>query len=157
MAARFDPVAEMTDMARAVSRLLGEPAGQPAHAIPVDIVETDDALEVTAFFPGVRRDAVSVELVSGVLAFRGERPMPSAGAGRVLYSESPYGRFERRVAVGRGVRGEGAEAAWRDGALTVRLPKADALRPHAIAIRDAASDAAAIGAGEGEGTIAAEA
>lgn len=145
MATRFDPETEMNDMARAVSRLLGDPA--TAYAIPVDIVETRDALEVTAFFPGMRRDDVSVELVAGVLVLRAERSLPTVTEGQLLHVESPYGRFERRVTVGSGVRADAADATWHDGALTVRLPKVDALRPQVIAIRDDAAQTPALGDG----------
>lgn len=146
MAPSFDPVAEMTDMARAVTRLLGDPTPAPGgvHAIPVDIVETRDALEVTAYFPGMRRQDVTAEVVAGVLVLRAERVLESPQDGKLLHIESPYGRFERRVTVGTGVEAQAAGASWHDGALTVRLPKADALRPHVIPIANWSADAPAL-------------
>ncbi len=148
MAQSFDPILEMTDMARAVSRLLGEPAATASrYPIPVDLFEAPDAVEITAYLPGVRREDVKIELAAGVLVLRAERALPQAGEGRFLQVESPYGHFERHIAVGTGVQADGAEATWRDGTLTVRLPKSDALRPRTIAIADGADAPPALGGG----------
>jgi HSP20 family protein len=146
----MDPIVELTDMARAVSRLLGEPAGSVGrHAIAVDLIESRDALEFTAYLPGIRREDVTVELVGGVLVLRAERARPAVSEGQRVYVESPFGRFERRVAVGSGVRSEGAQATWRDGALTVRLPKVD--RSQTIAIADAGEAAPSLPQPESQG------
>jgi HSP20 family protein len=135
MPAHSDPALEMTDMARAITRLIGEPLATAArHAIPVDLLETPDAVEVTAYLPGVRKSDVQVEFLAGVLVLRAERPLPEPAEGQLLHVESPYGRFERRLPVGRGVQAEGATATWRDGAVTIRLPKAETLRPRTIRV-----------------------
>jgi HSP20 family protein len=139
MTSRYDAELELSDMARAVSRLLGEPLGTAVwQAIPVDIAEEGDALEITAYLPGVARESVEVELKNGVLSLRAERPLPEDNsAGRLLHVEAPYGRLERRIAVGREVGTNGAEATWRDGCLTVRLPKDERLRAQRIPVADA--------------------
>lgn len=142
MSMRFDPVTEMNEMTRAVSRLLGEPAGVDGagYTIPVDLFETRDDLFVIAQLPGVRRDAIAVELVGNTLVLTATRPLPSVAEGRFVHIETPYGRYERRIGLGSVVQGDAVTASWQDGMLTVRLPKVDAARPRRIEIGESAGE-----------------
>jgi HSP20 family molecular chaperone IbpA len=65
---------------------------------PIDVFETDDALNILIALPGVELDNISVTLNAGTLIVTGERPLPpELRNARILRMEIPYGRFERRI------------------------------------------------------------
>jgi HSP20 family protein len=65
---------------------------------------------------------VEVEIANGVLSIRGEKKAEHDNGGR--YSERYYGSFERRIPLD-GVHEDRAEASFRNGVLTVSLPKTE--------------------------------
>jgi HSP20 family protein len=89
----------------------------------VELSETDKALKVTAELPGLEEKDVQVELAGGVLRIRGEKKLESEGDGK-LFSERYYGAFERQIPFD-GVQEDKAEASFRNGVLTVTLPKSE--------------------------------
>jgi HSP20 family protein len=91
----------------------------------VELSESDKALEVTAELPGLEEKDVQVELANGVLVIRGEKKVE--GENGKLFSERYYGSFERQIPLD-GVLEDKAEASFRNGVLTVRLPKSDERR-----------------------------
>lgn len=138
MALAFDPVSEMNEMTRAVSRLLGEsPSTDSAfYTIPVDLFETRDDIYVIAQLPGVRREDVKLEIVGTNLILRAERRLPDGTEGHFVHVETAYGRFERELALTASVQADRIEASWQSGMLIVHLPKADAVRPRTIPIAE---------------------
>lgn len=89
----------------------------------VEVSETDDAWRVTAELPGLDEKDLDVVIRDGVLTLRGEKRRETEDAGRG-YSERVYGRFERRIALGPDVKEAEASATFRNGLLTVTVPKA---------------------------------
>ena len=92
----------------------------------VELTESDTALKVTAELPGLEEKDVQVELANGVLVIRGETKVDSDGNGK-LFSERYYGAFERQIPL-EGVQEDKAEASFRNGVLTITLPKLDQAR-----------------------------
>ena len=71
-----------------------------------------------------------LDVQGNILRIRGEKRSRAAQQGlRYHLMERAYGRFERRIPVPHGVNGELAEVAYRDGVLTVILPKTDIVPP----------------------------
>jgi HSP20 family protein len=89
----------------------------------VELAETDKALKVTAELPGMEEKDIQVELAHGVLRIRGEKKVESEGDGK-LFSERYYGSFERQIPLD-GVQEDKAEASFKNGVLTVTLPKSE--------------------------------
>jgi HSP20 family protein len=90
----------------------------------VDIAETNDAYEVMAELPGMDEKNVEVKLTNGVLLIRGERQEEKEEKKEEYHlHERRFGSFERRFAVPEGVDTEKIEASFKNGILTVRLPK----------------------------------
>jgi HSP20 family protein len=142
----------MTDLLRLgdalVDRLdtmVAEGFGRTVNPIPFDLAETPDALIVRAYLPGFRRDDVTVEVRDHRLAIKAERRLPESDQLTWLHVESPYGTFLRTLQLGSDVLADRIEAAWHDGVLTIRLPKADEARPRRIPIQ--ASDTPALAEG----------
>ena len=84
--------------------------------------ETENELRITAEVPGMGEKDVELLLDDGVLTIRGEKKSENEDKGRG-YSERHYGRFERRIALPGGVDEEHAQANFRDGVLTITLPR----------------------------------
>jgi HSP20 family protein len=88
----------------------------------LEVDERDNEIRVTAEVPGMTDKDVELLVDDGVLTIRGERKSETNDQERG-YSERFYGRFERRVALPTNVDEVGAKAEFRDGVLTVTLPK----------------------------------
>ncbi|MBB3395386.1 MULTISPECIES: Hsp20/alpha crystallin family protein [unclassified Rhizobium] len=93
----------------------------------VEIEENDNEIRITAEVPGIDPDAVEVLLEDGVLTLRGENKRETEDKDR-RFSERYYGRFERRLALGRQVDENNVAATFKNGLLTVTLPKTEKAR-----------------------------
>lgn len=91
----------------------------------LDIAETDTEYRVTAELPGLGKDDVEITCEDGVLCIRGEKHGEQHD-GR-SFSERWFGRFERRISVP-DADDAGAQASFRDGLLTITLPKSERAR-----------------------------
>jgi HSP20 family protein len=90
----------------------------------VELGETADEIRVTAELPGLDEKDVDISLEEGALTLRGEkRAEVDKDRG---YSERSYGRFERRIGLPNGIDRDKASAMFRNGVLTVTLPKTEA-------------------------------
>jgi len=104
-------------------------------APPVDICETDDALVIVAELPGVKQEDVQVTVLDGTLTLRGERKVEPVGeAEAVLRRERATGPFVRHVLLPTSVDPTGVTATYRDGVLTIRVPKKETAKPRTIAV-----------------------
>ena len=100
----------------------------------LEVSRTDKEVRITAEVPGVTEKDVELLVEDGVLTLRGEKKSETEDKDRG-YSERCYGRFERRIALPAGVDEENARAEFRDGVLTVTLPRsAEAERGRRIPI-----------------------
>lgn len=115
---------------------LGAVWGEGPAAWPsLEVSEREGEIRISADVPGMAEDDVELLLDDGVLTIRGEKKSERAHKDHG-YSERFYGRFERRIALPPGVDEKGAKANFRNGVLTVTLPKsAEAERGRRIPIR----------------------
>lgn len=91
---------------------------------PVDIVEKDNAYEVSADLPGFDEKNIEVKLVNGSLCIKGERKAEKEEKKEGYYhSEREFGAFERRFELPESVDSTKIEANLNKGVLTVTLPK----------------------------------
>lgn len=90
----------------------------------VEVGETNREIRITAELPGLSDKDVEVLVEDGVLTLRGEKKCETEDKERG-YSERLYGRFERRIALPRGVDHQEAKATFRDGLLSIALPKTE--------------------------------
>ncbi len=105
----------------------------PVQRLPVNAWTTEDSLYVTASVAGLRAEDVEITLDDDVLTIRGEVPAPAEDIDFVL-QERFHGRFERRLTLNVPVDIAAAEANCEDGVLSLRLPKAEEVRPQRIAV-----------------------
>lgn len=104
----------------------------------VEVSDHGKDIRVTAELPGLEEKDVEIDIEDGVLAIRGEKRTEIEDKAR-RYSERSYGRFERRVALPTDVEEERAKATFKNGVLTVTLPKSERAQSHARRIPIAAS------------------
>lgn len=88
----------------------------------MDVEETEKEYRVTAEVPGLAERDIEVLFQDGVLTLRGEKKLEKEGDSRSI-RERFYGHFERNVALDREVEEESICAVFRNGLLTVTLPK----------------------------------
>ena len=98
----------------------GEFGGMTASWPSIDVKDKDNELLVTAEVPGLTDKDVELFVDNGMLTIRGEKKAEHEERG---YSERFYGKFERQIPVPSGVDKQHCEAEFRDGLLTIHLPK----------------------------------
>lgn len=92
----------------------------------VDILEDTDKLTVKAELPGFKREDLNVSVHANNLVISGERRSEEERKeGEFYRSERFYGRFHRSISLPYPVDIEKIQAQYRDGILTVNLPKAE--------------------------------
>ena len=135
----FRDVASLQDeVERAFRQAFGErAAASPAGAFSpaLDVEETAEAFTLHVELPGVDADQVDVSLEENVLTIAGERGFyqerDAEGFRRI---ERHFGRFHRAVRLPDRVNPDGVSAAYRDGMLTITVPKAEEAKPRRIQI-----------------------
>jgi HSP20 family protein len=90
----------------------------------VEVSETDREIRVTADLPGLEEKDVEVLLDGDVLTLRGEKRSETEDNDR-QFSERYYGQFERRIALGTEVEEDKIEARFKNGVLTITMPKTE--------------------------------
>jgi HSP20 family protein len=119
------------DLHRQMNRLFDDLVGQGTDrsmgeqsfsAPALEVHQTDDALEISAELPGVKQDDIELTVEDGVLTLRGEKRSTRTDQERG-YSERSYGRFERSITLPASVDEDKCSANFRDGVLTITLPK----------------------------------
>jgi HSP20 family protein len=89
-----------------------------------DMVETDGAIEVSIELPGMEMKDIEVTVNDDMLTVRGEKRIERQEEKKGYYlSERSYGAIYRTIPLPPGVDGEKAEASFKNGVLTIRLPQ----------------------------------
>ncbi len=89
-----------------------------------DVTETDKSVDVSVELPGMTEDDIDISLSSNAITIRGEKKVEHEEERKGIYmSERAYGSFYRMVPLPVGVDPDKAEAKFKNGVLTVSLPK----------------------------------
>lgn len=112
----------------------GEATGMLSPA--VDVRETEESYVVTAELPGVDKDDISVEIHDDVLSIRGEKRSEREGEkDKRHWVERSYGAFSRSIRVPSGLDDSNLKASFKDGVLTIEIPKPEERKPRTVTIR----------------------
>ena len=102
----------------------------------VDIVENDDEYIAQVELPGVNKDDVKITMENNILTLRGEKSQEkkekSANYHRV---ERFYGSFRRSFELPGGVKNDKIDAEYKDGILTIRMPKEEEAKTKLIEVK----------------------
>jgi HSP20 family protein len=102
----------------------------------VDIREDKDKLVVKAEIPGMKKEDINVSVHENTLVLSGEKKCEEEEKnGETYRSERCYGRFQRSIALPWSVDTGKIDAQYRDGVLTVMLPKSEQAKPKQIDVK----------------------
>ncbi len=89
-----------------------------------DVVETDKAIEVSIELPGMEMKDIEVKVNDDMLTVKGEKKIERQEEKKGYYlSERSYGAIYRTIPLPPGVDGEKAQASFKNGVLTIKLPQ----------------------------------
>ncbi|PZR73430.1 MAG: heat-shock protein Hsp20 [Chthoniobacterales bacterium] len=100
----------------------------------LDIYQNNDNVVARAELPGVRKEDIEISLHDGMLTISGERKSETAEGDQAERSERYIGKFRRSVSLPTQVDANKVSASYRDGILTVTLPKAEEAKPKQIQV-----------------------
>jgi len=99
----------------------------------VNILETEEALVLTADMPGATKESLEVNFEKGILTISAQvsHTMP----GQTDYTEFELGNYYRQFTIPESLTHEKARADFKNGILTLRVPKAESAKPKRIEVR----------------------
>jgi HSP20 family protein len=99
----------------------------------LDLYEDKDNLYVKVELPGMKREDIDVSLHEGSLSISGERKGEEKHEDAEVYrAERFFGRFQRMVTVPTSVAVDKVKAQYKDGILTITMPKTEEAKPKHI-------------------------
>lgn len=141
---RWDPTEDLVSLRDAMNRLMEEsfvPAWnrraqgtERGLRLPLDAYVTQDEIVITASVPGLNAEDVEITLEGDTLTIRGELKAPIDNVDYVM-QERPYGVFSRSLVLNIPVDVDKADASFENGVLTLKLPKAQEVRPRTIKVQ----------------------
>jgi len=131
----LDPIQGLRLFEDAVTRLMNEPRTGRPWSPAVDILETEDHLALKADLPDVKIEDIDIRVENNMLTLRGQRKFEKddnvKGWHRI---ERSYGEFTRTFQVPSTVDTEKVAADYKNGVLTISLPKKDAAKPRQVKV-----------------------
>jgi HSP20 family protein len=144
MSAQWDMMRELAAMQDRMNRVWGsvndrgreDVSGHGAWLPPVDIYETpDQEIVLKAELPGLKRDAIDLTVENNTLTIKGQRQADEGSTTAQFHrSERVFGHFSRSFTLPNTVDSTRVKADFRDGVLTVRLPRREEARPRQITV-----------------------
>ncbi|MBN1269056.1 MAG: Hsp20/alpha crystallin family protein [Kiritimatiellae bacterium] len=131
----LDPFRDLRRLQHDMNRLFNgyQAAGESFPAL--NVWSSGEEALVSAELPGVDPKAVNITVKGDLLTLEGERTPPETSEAITYHrSERGYGRFVRRMRLPFAVDQGKVSAKYRDGILTVSLPRAEASKPKTIAV-----------------------
>jgi len=136
-----DPWLDVGELRRRMDALFDRvPGGSPAASRagvfpPVNLYESGDSYVLTAELPGLRTEDIDVSVERDRVTLRGERRIEYPKDASLHRVERGAGAFRRTVQLPLEVEGEKVEAIYRNGVLTLRIPKAPEHQPRRISVK----------------------
>jgi HSP20 family protein len=143
--AKWNPLTELSDVHNRLSSLFGRPSfrnenesavGFADWAPLVDVTEDEKEFLIKAELPEVKKEDVKVLVENGILRIIGERHMEKEEKGKKYHRiERAYGSFERSFNLPENSKPEAMTADYKDGMLSLRVPKSKADAPKSIEVK----------------------
>jgi HSP20 family protein len=138
----WSPLDQLTTLRDEINRLFDNPLADSngsevfnTWAPALDLYENKDNLVVTAELPGLKKEDIDISLHEDNLVIAGERKEETQySENETQRAERFYGRFQRTIALPKKVDVGAIKAAYKDGILTVTLPKAPEAKPRQIEV-----------------------
>ena len=121
----FEGIVGSTEGEKGISRLFP----------PADVIENKDSFIVRAELPGLKKEDIKVTLQNNVFIINGEKKKEQEEKNHTYHKvERSYGTFHRSFELPVSVNSDGIKAEFKDGILTVELPKIEEAKPKEISI-----------------------
>ncbi len=135
----FDRWATLRDE---LNNLFELPAGNPGRQAQLfsgwtpalDLYQNNDNVVAVVEIPGMRKEDIDISLHDGMLTIAGERQPSSSEGDNDERTERFTGKFRRSVTLPTRVDASKVNASYKDGILTVTLPKAEEAKPKKVAV-----------------------
>ena len=147
---RFEPFRGVSSLQDQINRLFNEAFDRSEGgsltlwAPAVDIYETEHELVVKADVPDVKPEELDIRVEKNILTIRGERKFEKkVDENNYLRVERSYGSFSRNFSLANTVNTEAIKADYKDGVLTLSIPKREEAKPKQIKVQVGAPAVAA--------------
>lgn len=111
------------------------PSALASMFVPVDVLDTGDDFLIRADMPGVKADNLKITLSGTTLTLRGEvEPETELKDATYLHRERRVAGYTRSIPLPAAVEANEAQAVFRDGVLSLTLPKTEKVRPKTIKV-----------------------
>jgi HSP20 family protein len=148
---RFEPFRGVTSLQEQINRLFNEAFDRSTDegslttwAPAVDIYETEQELVVKADLPDVKPENLDIRVENNILTIRGDRKFEKkVNENNYLRVERSYGSFSRSFSLASTVNTEAIKADYKDGVLTLSIPKREEAKPKQIKVQVGNTAAAA--------------
>jgi HSP20 family protein len=132
----------LTDLREEIDRLFESPLSRASELLgwapAFDVYEEKDNFVVKVELPGINKEDINVSLHDGNLIISGERKSETKSEETEVYrAERFFGKFQRVVALPAAVATNNVKAEYKDGILTVTLPKSEEAKPKQIEVKNA--------------------
>ena len=142
--AQWSGIGRLSDLRDEIDRLFEAPLADLARhsqllsgwTPALDMHEDKDNLIVKAELPGMKKEDIDISLHDGCLSISGERKSEEKYENAEVYrAERFVGRFQRTLALPAPVAADKVKAHYRDGVLTITLPKTEESKPKQINVQ----------------------
>jgi HSP20 family protein len=138
---RAGPFGDLLSLRQAMDRLFEDSFVNPrtwqfgeGQLVPVDVYATTDDVVVEAILPGVKPEEVEITVEGNTLSIAGDTSSMVPAREGLLMQEIRRGRFVRTLTLPEGLEADKARAPFEDGIPTLRIPKAEKVKPRQIRI-----------------------
>src|SRR5215475_14304649 len=152
---RWEPFRSNVGLESQVNRMFSELFGRTQEsnlttwAPSVDIFENEHELVVKADLPDVKPEDLDIRVENNILTIRGERKFEKkVDEKNYLRMERSYGSFARSFSLSNTVNSEAIKADYKDGVLTLTIPKREEAKPKQIKVNVGVQATAAAAAGK---------
>jgi len=138
-----DPIAGMAALQRELARAVENPLGQELGSLgrgvfpAINVFADRDGYVLRMEVPGVPTDSIKIETRSRTLTVSGKREMQAPKNGSFHRRERTFGEFSRSLALPQDLDLVRAEASYKNGMLTIRIPKREDAKPRQISVKAA--------------------
>ena len=102
---------------------------------PVDIVEDENGIALTADLPGVSKESLGVRVDGDILVIEGQMSVAGPANMQLVYAESRVPNYRRTFTLSRELDTGKIDAQLKDGVLKVRIPKVEEAKPLRIEVK----------------------
>jgi HSP20 family protein len=139
---RFQPFRNGFPLQEQLNRIFNEALDRSSEegslttwAPPVDIYETEQELVVKADLPDIKPEELDIRVENNILSIRGERKFEKkVNENDYLRVERSFGSFTRSFSLANTVNTEAIKAEYKNGVLTLSIPKREEAKPKQIKV-----------------------